>query len=246
MLVAVFLPESRPASPTPPPSPSSAVSTAVTRAADRGAGLPPLLPWRVFRTPALRVLGVVALADELAEQLLVSLLLQYLDARFKLSSGAAAALLAEVGVVSALSLTLVLALLRRCLADFRILQLSLLANALSVGALGVAWLVWQPFVAVGGCLLAFLVFPTIAALVANAASPAEQGETQGAINGVKSLCDGLSPLLYGPLFAAFEGSSLPGGPFVVAAVVVALTLAGISQRRVADLFLRQPAARLQF
>jgi hypothetical protein len=62
----------------------------------------------------------------------------------------------------------------------------------------------------------------------------------------KKAKQGKEELLYGPLFAAFEGSSLPGGPFVVAAVVVALTLAGISQRRVADLFLRQPAARLQF
>ena len=43
------------------------------------------------------------------------------------------------------------------------------ANALSIVALGLAWLWWQPYVVVLGCLLAMLVFPSVAALVAAAA-----------------------------------------------------------------------------
>ena len=222
--VAAALPESLPPSRRQPADAEAGPASGAP-----AARLAPPLPWRAFRSSrALRVLAAVAMADELAEQLLITLLLQYLADRFSFSPTASAALLAEVGIVSALSLTLVLALLKRRMSDLRILQLALLANAVSIGAIGAAWLPWQPFVAVGGCLLAFLVFPAIAGLVSNSVADAEQGEAQGAINGVKALCDGLSPLLYGPLFALFKTTPLPGGPFVLAAGVVALALAGLS------------------
>lgn len=87
-----------------------------------------------------------------------------------------------------------------------------------------------------GLLLAALVFPAIVSLAAASAPPHAQAETQGAIAGVKSLCDGLSPLLYGPLFAAFRDTPLPGAPFVLAGGIVALALAAISLPPVAAIF----------
>jgi hypothetical protein len=134
------------------------------------------------------------------------------------------------------------------------------ANALSIVALGLAWLWWQPYVVVLGCLLAMLVFPSVAALVAAAARrpaaripdqlssgalalpltqspachacaqvpPERLGAAQGLISGARSLADGLSPLVYGPLFGAFRATPLPGGPFVLAAGLVAIAGAALS------------------
>ena len=129
--IGLVLPESRPA----PPGPWTGLRT---------APLPALLPRALWTNRAVGVLSLVALADELAEQLLVTLLLQYLQQRFALSTLATAAVLAEVGCCSALSLTLVLARLKRwSLGDFAVLRLGLAANAVAIVALGAAWLSWQ-------------------------------------------------------------------------------------------------------
>jgi MFS family permease len=160
--IALVLPESCPptaaASATAAPGDAASGADALGVAPSASPLRRPRLLLRAARAAcaarAVRVLVVVALLDECAEQLLLQayclppvrlvarcspprpapaahlprpapawqLLLQYLTQRFGLGSWPRAALLAEVGLLSALSLTLVLWLLKRHLSDYHVLR----------------------------------------------------------------------------------------------------------------------------
>ena len=47
-------------------------------------------------------------------------------------------------------------------------------------------------------------YPSISAFVSNHASPEQQGAAQGIVTGIRGLCMGLGPLLYGFIFSLFR------------------------------------------
>lgn len=54
-------------------------------------------------------------------------------------------------------------------------------------------------------MLSNLVYPSISSLVSKVVCEEEQGEAQGALNGIKALTEGFGPLLFGGLMALCEG-----------------------------------------
>uniref|UniRef100_A0A7S1UFU1 Major facilitator superfamily (MFS) profile domain-containing protein n=2 Tax=Phaeomonas parva TaxID=124430 RepID=A0A7S1UFU1_9STRA len=83
----------------------------------------------------------------------------------------------------------------------------------------------RPFVmylSMVGALFANLFYPSISALISRTVSPAQQGEALGALNGIKSLCEGVGPLVFGTLMTASENTAMPGAPYLVAAAAAAV------------------------
>jgi hypothetical protein len=63
-------------------------------------------------------------------------------------------------------------------------------------------------------MLSNLVYPSICSLVTKVVG-SRQGEALGALNGIKSLTEGLGPLLFGSFMTLFENSVLPSAPYVL-------------------------------
>ena len=57
-----------------------------------------------------------------------------------------------------------------------------------------------------------LVYPSISSLVSSSVQPEMVGRALGAVNGVKSLTEGIGPLLFGMLLTMSEKDALPGWP----------------------------------
>lgn len=172
----------------------------------------------------LGLLAAVVFLDFLAEQMLVSLLLLYLESQFHVSSLQLGCQLLVVGGSASLSLLVVVPLLQPRLGDLRLMQVGMVANVVSVGLFAFIWLSWQAFIPPLGCILSFAVFPTANSLAAAAVPRSQGGMAQGVISGARTLAEGLSPVVFGWLFQLAAGSKLPGWPFLVAAGCVVLAL----------------------
>eukprot|EP00434_Breviolum_minutum_P000207 symbB.v1.2.000173.t2/scaffold9.1/size550961/29 len=169
----------------------------------------------------LRLLSVVVFLDFLAEQMLVSLLLLYLESRFHFTAPYLACELLLVGISASFSLLFVVPKLQKSLGDLTLMRLGMVANTISVALFGIIWQPWQAFLPPLGCILAFAVFPTANSLAATAA-PTQMAMAQGLISGSRTLAEGVSPVLFGGLFQIAQRSSFPGWPFLVAGLCVAL------------------------
>ncbi|MEQ2270237.1 Hippocampus abundant transcript-like protein 1 [Xenotaenia resolanae] len=101
------------------------------------------------------------------------------------------------------------------------------------------WMMWA-----AGTIAAMssITFPAVSALVSHNASADQQGVVQGMITGIRGLCNGLGPALYGFIFFLFnvelsdvqpvagrgeqptQRSVIPGPPFLFGACAVILAL----------------------
>uniref|UniRef100_A0A1A7X2F8 Major facilitator superfamily (MFS) profile domain-containing protein n=1 Tax=Iconisemion striatum TaxID=60296 RepID=A0A1A7X2F8_9TELE len=164
----------------------------------------------------------------------------YLKQVIEFSSAAIAGFIAMVGILSIIAQTILLSLLIRTIGKkntvllglgFQILQLLCYAFGSE------SWMIWA-----AGTLVAMssITFPAVSALVSQNASADQQGVVQGMITGIRGLCNGLGPALYGFIFYLFnveltdtqpvaerqntERSVIPGPPFLFGACAVLLAV----------------------
>uniref|UniRef100_A0A8C9X6M6 Si:ch211-87m7.2 n=1 Tax=Sander lucioperca TaxID=283035 RepID=A0A8C9X6M6_SANLU len=101
---------------------------------------------------------------------------------------------------------------------------------------------WMMWAAGTVAAMSSITFPAVSALVSHCASPDQQGVAQGMITGIRGLCNGLGPALYGFIFFLFnvelddmhpvagrptqkiEKSVIPGPPFLFGACTVLFAL----------------------
>ncbi|XP_010787842.1 hippocampus abundant transcript 1 protein-like [Notothenia coriiceps] len=106
---------------------------------------------------------------------------------------------------------------------------------------------WMMWAAGAVAAMSSITFPAISAIVSRNADPDQQGVVQGMITGIRGLCNGLGPALYGFVFYLFhveltdpdgtekggkpnmanptdESSIIPGPPFLFGACSVLLSL----------------------
>lgn len=128
-----------------------------------------------------------------------------------------ASYIAMVGILSVLAQTVFLAALMRYVGHkhtimvgliFEIIQLSCYGFATETGILWFA-----------GCMAAMssITYPAISAFVSSHASSDQQGVAQGIVTGIRGLCNGLGPALFGFVFYLFhvnlnEGNALKAEP----------------------------------
>ncbi|XP_051972838.1 hippocampus abundant transcript 1 protein [Xyrauchen texanus] len=154
-----------------------------------------------------------------------------------------------VGILSIVAQTLFLTLLMRTIGNKNTVLLGLGFQILQLAWYGLGSEPWMMWAAGAVAAMSSITFPAVSTLVSRNADPDKQGLVQGMITGIRGLCNGLGPALYGFIFFLFnvelsgitsiepdyaiplktptEKSIIPGPPFLLGActVVVAFIVA---------------------
>ncbi|KAG7490290.1 hippocampus abundant transcript 1 [Solea senegalensis] len=166
----------------------------------------------------------------------------YLKQVIEFSPAAIAAFIAMVGILSIVAQTLLLSVLMRTIGNKNTVLLGLGFQLFQLAWYGFGSEPWMMWAAGTVAAMSSITFPAVSALVSHSASPDQQGVAQGMITGIRGLCNGLGPALYGFIFFLFnvelndmdpgagrptaniEKSVIPGPPFLFGACAVFLAL----------------------
>uniref|UniRef100_A0A8C1E7S9 Major facilitator superfamily domain containing 14A2 n=1 Tax=Cyprinus carpio carpio TaxID=630221 RepID=A0A8C1E7S9_CYPCA len=168
----------------------------------------------------------------------------------RFTSETVAAFIAVVGILSILAQTVVLGILMRSIGNKNTILLGLGFQILQLAWYGFGSQPWMMWAAGAVAAMSSITFPAISAIVSRNADPDQQGVVQGMITGIRGLCNGLGPALYGFVFYLFhvelsemdpaegpekggkpnmanptdESAIIPGPPFLFGACSVLLSL----------------------
>ncbi|KAM4745566.1 hippocampus abundant transcript 1 protein isoform 1-T1 [Anableps anableps] len=165
----------------------------------------------------------------------------YLKQVIQFSPEAIAAFIAMVGILSIVAQTLLLSVLMRTIGKKNTVLLGLGFQLLQLGWYAFGSEPWMMWAAGTIAAMSSITFPAVSALVSHNASADQQGVVQGMITGIRGLCNGLGPALYGFIFFLFnvelsdvspvaggqqdtQRSVIPGPPFLFGACAVILAL----------------------
>ncbi|XP_040897609.1 hippocampus abundant transcript-like protein 1 [Toxotes jaculatrix] len=166
----------------------------------------------------------------------------YLRQVIEFSHASIAAFIAMVGILSIVAQTLLLSVLMRTIGNKNTVLLGLGFQLLQLAWYGFGSEPWMMWAAGTVAAMSSITFPAVSALVSHSASPEQQGVAQGMITGIRGLCNGLGPALYGFIFFLFnvelndmepvagrsthntEKSVIPGPPFLFGACAVLFAL----------------------
>ncbi|XP_076003627.1 hippocampus abundant transcript-like protein 1 isoform X2 [Genypterus blacodes] len=165
----------------------------------------------------------------------------YLRQVIQFSPAAIAAFIAMVGILSIIAQTLFLGVLMRTVGKKNTVLLGLGFQLFQLAWYGFGSEPWMMWAAGTIAAMSSITFPAVSALVSHSAAPDQQGVVQGMITGIRGLCNGLGPALYGFIFYLFNvelndmepgpgrpthitQSVIPGPPFLFGAVAVFFAL----------------------
>ncbi|XP_061749527.1 hippocampus abundant transcript 1 protein [Nerophis ophidion] len=166
----------------------------------------------------------------------------YLRQVIDFSPAAIAAYIAMVGVLSIIAQTLLLSVLMRTIGNKNTVLLGLAFQLFQLAWYAFGSEPWMMWAAGTVAAMSSITFPAVSALVSHSAAPDQQGVVQGMITGIRGLCNGLGPALYGFIFFLFnvelsdvqpatarpsqhvKKSSVPGPPFLFGACAVVFAL----------------------
>ncbi|XP_077593828.1 hippocampus abundant transcript 1 protein-like [Stigmatopora nigra] len=205
---------------------------------------------KVGQDPTVLLICITVFLSYLPEAGQYSSFFLYLRQVVNFSSATIAVFIGVVGILSIVAQTLVLTLLMRTLGNKNTVLLGLGFQILQLAWYGLGSEPWMMWAAGAVAAMSSITFPAVSALVSQSADPDKQGVAQGMITGIRGLCNGLGPALYGfvfflfnvelntmdpiqgdfdplPLHSPTEQSLIPGPPFLLGActVVVAFIVA---------------------
>lgn len=153
-----------------------------------------------------------------------------------------AAFIAMVGILSIIAQTVLLSVLMKTIGNKNTVLLGLVFQICQLAWYGFGSEPWMMWAAGAIAALSSITFPAVSALVSHCAAPDQQGVVQGMITGIRGLCNGLGPALYGFIFFLFdvelsdiepvpdqpspspEKALIPGPPFLFGACAVVFAL----------------------
>uniref|UniRef100_A0A8C8LY51 Major facilitator superfamily (MFS) profile domain-containing protein n=1 Tax=Oncorhynchus tshawytscha TaxID=74940 RepID=A0A8C8LY51_ONCTS len=100
--------------------------------------------------------------------------------------------------------TVILSLLMRSIGNKNTILLGLGFQILQLAWYGFGSEPWMMWAAGAVAAMSSITFPAISALVSRTAEPDQQGVGQGMVTGIRGLCNGLGPALYGFIFYIFH------------------------------------------
>ncbi|KAM8960317.1 hippocampus abundant transcript-like protein 1 [Pelodytes ibericus] len=156
-----------------------------------------------------------------------------------------AAFIAVVGILSIVAQTVLLSVLMRSIGNKNTVLLGLGFQMFQLAWYGFGSQPWMMWAAGAVAAMSSITFPAVSALISRNTEPDQQGVAQGMVTGIRGLCNGLGPALYGFVFFLFhvelgalvpvpssdkttikdpadEGSIIPGPPFLFGACAVLL------------------------
>uniref|UniRef100_A0A671KFN8 Hippocampus abundant transcript 1 protein-like n=1 Tax=Sinocyclocheilus anshuiensis TaxID=1608454 RepID=A0A671KFN8_9TELE len=168
----------------------------------------------------------------------------YLGQVINFSSEAIAAFIAMVGILSIIAQTLLLSVLMKKIGNKSTVLLGLGFQLFQLAWYGFGSEPWMMWGAGAVAAVSSITFPAVSALVSRCTDRDQQGAVQGMITGIRGLCNGLGPALFGFIFFLFnvelkelspvdpnpvtpdteEKRVIPGPPFLFGACSVLLAL----------------------
>ncbi|CAO2596465.1 Hippocampus abundant transcript-like protein 1 [Lemmus lemmus] len=146
-----------------------------------------------------------------------------------------------VGILSIVAQTVFLSKLMRSLGNKNTVLLGLGFQMLQLAWYGFGSQAWMMWAAGTVAAMSSITFPAVSALISRNAESDQQGVAQGIITGIRGLCNGLGPALYGFIFYLFhvelnelgpdlnsdddplQGAFIPGPPFLFGACIVLMS-----------------------
>ncbi|NWQ70043.1 MF14B protein, partial [Neopipo cinnamomea] len=196
---------------------------------------------RVRKDSAVLLICITVFLSYLPEAGQYSSFFLYLRQIIGFGSGSIAAFIAVVGILSIIAQTVFLSILMRSIGNKNTVLLGLGFQILQLAWYGFGSQSWMMWAAGAIAAMSSITFPAISALVSQNAEADQQGVVQGIITGIRGLCNGLGPALYGFIFFLFHvelnellpdhtsgkkavqaPTTIPGPPFLVGACVVLL------------------------
>lgn len=196
---------------------------------------------KVGKDPTVLLICITVFLSYLPEAGQYSSFFLYLRQIIGFGSVKIAEFIAVLGILSIVAQTALLPVCMRSLGKKKTVLLGLGLQVLQLAWYGLgsqAWMVW----AAGAVAAASsITFPAVSALVSQNAESDQQGVAQGIVTGIRGLCNGLGPALYGFIFymfhveltelepklnsnnAALQGALIPGPPFLFGACIVVLS-----------------------
>lgn len=151
-----------------------------------------------------RLLCGVVLLSFLPEAGQYSCFFVYLRLVMRFSQQSVALFIAVVGVLSVIAQTSLLAWLMRTAGAKHTIVVGLVFEMLQLIWFGFGSQVWMMWAAGVLAAIASITYPAISAFVSMHAEPERQGVVQGVITGIRGLCNGLGPALFGFIFYMFH------------------------------------------
>ncbi|GAB1298313.1 Hippocampus abundant transcript-like protein 1 [Apodemus speciosus] len=151
------------------------------------------------------------------------------------------AFIAMVGILSIVAQTVFLSKLMRSLGNKNTVLLGLGFQMLQLAWYGFGTQAWMMWAAGTVAAMSSITFPAVSALISRNAESDQQGVAQGIVTGIRGLCNGLGPALYGFIFYMFhvelselgpklnsdddplQGAFIPGPPFLFGACIVLMS-----------------------
>lgn len=172
--------------------------------------------------PLLSIIGRVTFLYYTALHAVVSTLVLYAARQFHLGPQRLGELMAALGLSTMVSEAVLVRIAIPLLGETRCMRIGLVSFALQCILLAVANSPWHLFACAFLAMAGNLVYPSVSSLVSSTVRPEMVGRALGAVNGVKSLTEGVGPLLFGTLLTMSEKDRFPGWPYFLAAIMVAL------------------------
>lgn len=189
----------------------------------------------MFNTRLMTQLSTIVFFSYLPEAGQSQCFMLYLENTMRFSKADMSFFVALLGSLAIVAQTAVLSWLASRWSQKGVITCGLVFSILQLTVFGLVYVHWILYVNTALVAMGMITYPAVSAYVSNIASPEEQGAVQGMITGVRSLCNGLGPALFGVLFQLADtrihedqGGSrtgdFPGLPFLIGAVLVVFAL----------------------
>lgn len=159
---------------------------------------------RVGQDPTVLLICITVFLSYLPEAGQYSSFFLYLRQVINFSSTTIAVFIGVVGILSIVAQTVFLTLLMRTLGNKNTVLLGLGFQILQLAWYGLGSEPWMMWAAGAVAAMSSITFPAVSALVSQSAHADQQGVVQGMITGIRGLCNGLGPALYGFIFFMFN------------------------------------------
>ncbi|KAL7436918.1 hypothetical protein ACHAXM_005506 [Skeletonema potamos] len=171
--------------------------------------------------PLLSSIGRITILYYTALHAVVSTLILYAARQFHLGPHRLGEIMAALGLSTMLSEAVLVRIAIPALGEPRSMRVGLMSFTLQCMLLAVARSPWHIFMCAALAIPGNLVYPSISSLISTSVKPEMVGRALGSINGVKSLTEGVGPLIFGTLLTISEHDALPGWPYFIAAIMSA-------------------------
>lgn len=160
--------------------------------------------WKVGKDRNVLLISVSVLLSYLPEAGQYSCFFVYLRLVMEFSAEMVATFIAVVGILSVVAQTALLSLLMKKLSNKHVIMVGLTFEMLQLMWYGFGSKIWMMWAAGLLASVSSITYPAISAYVSTHTDADKQGVVQGIITGMRGLCSGLGPAVFGFIFYLFH------------------------------------------